>query len=222
MLVISIYDNVNNPNSWLLGILTDRKDTYRSRKDTDKSQGYIEKGRSMIRVIYGQELDNNIDIQLPEEDISSKLTKNINNPYKSDRKIVASLAENFKIIPGDILQALTLMNGVIKNNTNTKNINSINGIAIIILDSANQLYYYNLDNLEIIISDMKLNQYCWKNIHNSYLLSLLPNRNRYITPSISITDSSFPLFSQKLNSIFGSNKNNLIKYYSLFDYNISK
>ena len=152
-------------------------------------------------------------MKLPDDD-------NYDQNGDSDRKIVTTAIENIKIIQDDIQSALTLINNLVVINKNHKNLNYLNGTAILVLDSNSQIYYYNLDNLEIIFSDMKLNQFCWKAIHNSYLLNKLNKKNSINSVSVSLSDTSFPLFCQRISSIYGPINIVHSKFYSLFDYKI--
>jgi len=204
---------------------TQTLDSHENKTIPCTSNGY-NKNISLVKIFYGQNLDNLIDIKLPIEisSFSEKEGKNSND----ERKILATITEHIKIIQDDYQSALTLMNNfvVINKNLYENKLNYINGTAIILMDSDFQIYYYNLDNLELILPDMKLNQFCWKAIHNSYLLNMLGNKkknnNSNIHMSVSFNDTAFPFFSQRITSIYGPVNVKESKFFSLCDYKICK
>ena len=220
MLVVSIHENQLLPHLHRIQTLADHEN-----KTNSCTSNRYNKNISSVKIFYGQNLDSLIDIKLPIEisSFSEKEGKNSND----ERKILATITEHIKIIQDDIQSALTLMNNlvVINKNSYENKLNYINGTAIILMDSDFQIYYYNLDNLELILPDMKLNQFCWKAIHNSYLLSMLGNKkkndNSNIHMSISFNDTAFPFFSQRITSIYGPVNVKESKFFSLCDYRIS-
>ena len=212
ILVVSIHENLLSGNVHQTSFNNDVE----NEQILPIKNYHQEKNISLVRIFYGHYFENMIDLKLPELEQSDEKDKDV-------RRIVTTIVENIKIIQDDIQAALTLINNfvVVKNHSEVK-LNYLNGTSIIILDSHSQLYYYNLDNLEIIFSDMKINQFCWKAIHNSYLLNKLHfNKNTSNSVSLSLSESSFPIFCQQLSSIYGPVNINHTQFYSLFDYRIS-
>ena len=144
---------------------------------------------------------------------------NFSQVKSRNRKIVTTLIENIKIIQDDIQTALTLTNNFVIVNKNYKehNLNYINGNIILILDSNNEIYYYNLDNLELILPDMKLNPICWKGIQNYFLLNKFHISNKIIS-SASLIDTAFPLYSQRLATIYTPVNIIQTNFFSTFDF----
>ena len=106
------------------------------------SSSFGDNNTSLIKVLYGNEFVRSIELKLPIQN---------NNKKKTESKIVSCIFKNVYFTKNDLFTINTLISNQIKLENVSKN------VFLIVMDSFNQIFSYNLLNLELVIQDMNLN-----------------------------------------------------------------
>lgn len=162
----------------------------------DEKEDTSDSNQEHLKVLFGTKLENTIELRFSSQ----------------GNKIKNFLFQEIYLSNHDIEQVVSL--------TVTGKINhsdSLKAKFIILTDQKNNFYFYNLNNIEVLFSDLRKNSILWKNI----LMKNSSKNKKNIFPESINEKPVLSLYLTKFNKIFGMNDFSKTSFHSIFDSNNS-
>ncbi len=155
-------------------------------------------------ILYGTNYENTIHIRMGD-----------------DTKMTLALISEVSLLAKD-LETPNTLTMTPKRKSKIEGYNSTWMKFLIALDMNNNIYYYNLDNLMIILHDINCNPQIWKKVLNQKLTDNPENYKQFLNNVKSFHEISYSFTMQPINSIFGPHEITYSFFYSLFEQENSK
>jgi hypothetical protein len=158
----------------------------------DEKDDSSETNQEYLKILFGTKLENTIDLRFPSQ----------------GNRIKHFLIQEIFICNHDIEGVLSL--------TQTGKVNhsdSLKAKFIILTDQENNFYFYNLNNIEVIFSDLQKNQMLWKKI----LMKNSSKNKKNIIPESLNEKPVLSLYLSKFNKIFGPSEFSKTSFHSIFE-----
>lgn len=165
------------------------------------------KQKEYFTILYGSNYENTLEIRLSE--------------LSNEARLVHSLFSEIKLLNKD-LEIPNSLGKFPRKKSKVEIGDAIYMNFILALDSCNNIHFYNLENLNIILHDMNLNSNIWKNILNQKIINSPKNYKHLLNNNLAYNDMVHSFETQTINSIFGPQEITHSYFYSFFDQENSK
>jgi len=155
-------------------------------------------------ILYGTNYENTIHIRMGD-----------------DTKMTLALISEVSLLAKD-LETPNTLTMIPKRKSKIEASNSTWMKFLIALDMNNNIYFYNLDNLKIILHDIIYNPHIWKKVLNQKLTDNPENYKQLLNNIKSFHEISYSFSMKSLNSIYGPHEITYSFFYSVFDLENSK
>ena len=160
------------------------------------------KNKQYFIILYGINYENSLEIRIP----------NISN----SGLIVHSILSEIKLINID-LETPNSLAKFPRKKSKTLNSEPIFMNFILALDSSNNIHFYNLENLNVVLHDMNLNPTIWKNLHTQKISNDPNNYKNLLNNNINFNNISHSFETQTINTVYGPQEITHSYFYSIFD-----